>query len=135
MQRPLGVTLFGSLNRLFFGFLGVLMSIGGMVFLATREQEMLHSAGVQSPLMLRIVLGWMLLVSSLLMTSGHWVLKLEERGRSTTVAVAVLMLFGQVLQNLTHPSRLLSLSAIGVAAYPVILIWYFTQPHIKEQFK
>ncbi len=132
--RPLGVTIFGSLNRLFFGALGLLMWLFGFFQTMSPEgrQEILAKTPGLSGSLLDLFLVYAIVQSALTMVAGHWVLKGQERGRLGTLVLAVCTIVGLLAWNL---SQLTSSQTLGSLLYHVAVLWYFTQPHVKAWFR
>lgn len=130
-KRSVGITILGSLNRIFFGFIGLLMWLFGF-FMSFNEEWAKALPGFRSIIMLRIYFIYVIIVSAALMITGHGILKLKEKARINTVYLGIFMLIGNVLFSINYIN---SFGFLMGLIYPCLLIYFFTRPKVKEQFK
>lgn len=129
-ERPIGVTILGSLNRILFGFISLLMWSFGFL-MSFNDQWLKKLPQFRSPIMLRIFLLYGIIISTGLMITGDGILKLKEKARINTIYVGIFMLIFNFLFNLNY--IFLFNFWVGLI-YPCLLIYFFTRPKVKKQF-
>ncbi len=131
-KRSIGVTILGSLNRILFGVISLVFAIIGLL-MSFSEFGIKEAAKMgQTIVMFRLSMGYMILISAALMITGNGILKLQEKARTQTIYLAIIMLVLNMLFNLKNiaaPNFLMGL------IYPAILVIFFTNSRVKEQFK
>lgn len=129
-NRSIGITILGNLNRILFGFIGLLMwTFGFLMSFNGQWQKSLPQ--FRSPIMLRIFLLYGIITSTLLMITGDGILKLKEKARINTMYVGTFMLIFNFLFNLKY--IFFFNFRVGLI-YPCLLIYFFTRSKVKEQF-
>ena len=132
-KRAIGVTILGSLNTMFFGFITFLASIF-VLFMYSKGSDLGQLLEISSPLMIKLTFGYAAFMSLIFMITGNGVLKLKNWARIATIYFAVFLLISTVAVNFKNIISLNFNFLIGLI-YPVILLYYFTRPKVKKQFR
>lgn len=130
-KRSKGVTILGSLNKLLFGFFGLITWSLGLLLTFNQEAAKDLYTITGSMITARIFMVYMIAISAALMVTGNGVLKLKENARQNTLYIGMVMLIVNVLINLKH---IFTTAFLGSLFYPVLLIYFFTRPEVKQQF-
>ncbi len=129
-----GVMILGSLNRIFFGYLCLFgwSLIFAMSFSDKWMARLSTELEIKSPIILRAFIIYGIVASAIAMITGSGVLKLRENARTNTLYLGFFTLIFNILFSL---NRIFSFEFIGGLFYPCLLIFFFTRPKVKEQFK
>lgn len=131
-KRLIGVTIFGLFNLLFLGLLNLLYYGYSLLksFSKISEARILESGG--SLAKFRLLMLYVVITSAVYAITGYGVLRSKEKARIALVLFSIIMLILSCFYALYHfeyHNFLLSL------CYSALLIYYFTRPKVKEQFK
>ena len=139
-KRPLGVSIIGGANFIFFGLIVFFLSVFSYLSLSSGSgQAIIETLQEQFPdneitiAHIKTALVLQALISVFFCVSGFGLLKLKEWARKATLYFAfllVLLALVTVLFNFRAISRI-----IIQIIYPGILILYFTNKEVEKHFK
>lgn len=139
IKQPTGIAFFGSISILY-GLLGIFQLFSIPKFLDyTKSLSPLMAVSSNLYVIIGIILKFLYLIAGIL------ILKLVKKGRTLIVTISILYLLlyftylifitPNLLSNLQQMAMKPGGLRIGQVILPLIFLFYFTRPKVKEQLK